>query len=190
MKPCCLLSTLCSLILKVLTFIGISLIATSTHAQIFDSYSIEAATRSESKMYKLAAQKMIGTDYSFLANNHLYPYLELSVGNIRNTRYQNIQGQSQSIVDVGITPVLRWQQNVKNGIFGEIGIGAHYLSRTYDNAGKVMGSRFQFSDHVGIGYKFSNSLEVTLKYMHYSNAGIRQPNPAINYTAVKLAYSF
>lgn len=190
MKPCCLLSTQCSTIFKVLTFIGFCLVTAISQAQMFDSYSVEVGTKSDSRMYKLAGQKMLSNSYSFLADNHLQPYIEANVAQIRNTKYQDITGQSQSLMDVGLTPVLRWQPDVKKGIFGEIGIGVHYLSRIYDNAGQVMGSRFQFGDHIGIGYKFSNSLEITLKYFHFSNAGIKDPNPAVNFAAIKIAYSF
>ncbi len=179
----------CSCNLKTLLIGVFSLGATVAQAQVFDSYSAEIGRGVQSNIYKLGAQKNI-SGFSSLADYHLYPYWELTVAQVNQRRYQDTLGQKHSLYILGITPVLRWQQEAAHGIFAEIGIGANYFTDKYDNAGKTASTRFQFGDHVGVGYKFSNSAEVTLKYLHYSNAGIKHPNPAMNFTLLKFAYGF
>lgn len=133
---------------------------------------------------------MIGKENAFLNKYNLRPYVEFSVASLRGRRYQGIAGQSKIITDFGITPVLRWQPGKDYGAYAEIGVGFNYMSDYYNNDGKIASTRYQFGDHIGLGYKFSNSLDVTVKYQHYSNAGLKKPNPAINFTSVKLAWSF
>lgn len=167
-----------------------SFITAAAQAQIFDSYSAEIGRGNNASLYKLGAQKLFAQDNAFLNKYYLRPYVELSVARLNARRYQDTAGRSKSITDVGLTPVLRWQKNVNEGIFGEIGVGLNYMSDYYNNGGKVASTRFQFGDHIGIGYKFSNSMEISLKFQHFSNAGIKQPDPAINFTTVKVAYAF
>ena len=64
------------------------------------------------------------------------------------------------------------------------------MSTRFNNDGREMGSNFQFGDHVGVGYKFENGSEVTLKFQHFSNAGYREPNPAVNFVTVSYGYYF
>lgn len=190
MKLCCLIPPRTSIMIKLLIIVSFSFMTTLSQAQIFDSYSIEAGKGVHASIYKLGAQKLIGQDNAFLNKYNLRPYVEFSIASINARRYQDMDGQSKSFTNFGITPVLRWQQNRDYGIYAEIGLGINYMSDYYNNAGKVASTRYQFGDQIGLGYKFSNSVDVSLKFQHYSNAGIKEPNPAINFTTIKLAYSF
>jgi len=175
---------------KLLVIFSLLFITNISQAQIVDSYSIEAGKGPNSAIYKLGAQKMIGQDNAFLNKYNLRPYVEFSVARLEARRYQDMEGQSKSITNFGITPVLRWQKNREDGVYAEIGLGINYMSDHYNNSGKVASTKYQFGDHIAVGYKFSNSVDVSIKYQHYSNAGIKEPNPAINFTTIKLAYSF
>ena len=50
-------------------------------------------------------------------------------------------------------------------------------------------TRFQFGDHLGIGYRFER-YDVAVRFQHLSNGGMRNPNPGINFLLLRLQYHF
>ena len=56
----------------------------------------------------------------------------------------------------------------------EAGIGVAAFANT-ELEGNDLGSSFQFEDRIGFGVRFAGQ-EVGLRAIHYSNAGIEQPN--------------
>ena len=42
-----------------------------------------------------------------------------------------------------------------------------------------LGSSFQFEDRIGAGLRFAGGHEVGIRAIHYSNAGIKQPNDGV-----------
>jgi lipid A 3-O-deacylase len=187
MKLCCTLPTRFFISIKFFTLLVFSCVTTLVNAEVFDSYFLEVGRGVHAKMYKLGAKKEFAKENAFLVRNNLRTYMEFSVAKLLGSRYENIEGRTQSLTNVGITPVLRWQ---KNGFFGEIGVGLNYMSDRYNNGGKTAGTKFQFGDLIGIGYQFNEALDITLRLQHFSNAGIAQPNPAINFSSIQLSYAF
>lgn len=57
-----------------------------------------------------------------------------------------------------------------------IGIAAFSKTRVGDQR---MGSSFNFEDRIGLGLKLPSEQKVGIHAIHYSNAGIRQPNDGI-----------
>ena len=57
-----------------------------------------------------------------------------------------------------------------------IGIAAFSKTRVGDQR---MGSSFNFEDRIGLGLKLPSEQKVGIRAIHYSNAGIRQPNDGI-----------
>lgn len=155
-----------------------------------DSVSVEAGEGNMSSIYKLAVQNSMGENIPFLNKYDLTAYYEFSVAQIKERKYQNIAGQSHSLIDFGFTPFVRWQNSSKYGVYAEVGIGLNYMTDKYDNNDLVASTQFQFGDHIGAGYTFANNLDVLLKFQHYSNADIRKPNPAVNFVMLKLTYPF
>jgi opacity protein-like surface antigen len=100
-------------------------------------------------------------------------------------------GQNGSITEVGLTPVFRVQRNDLHGPYVEAGIGYHYLTRTRIG-GRRLSTRFQFGDHLGVGYRFGarRSWDVSFRYQHLSNADIKRPNSGINFHQIRLQYHF
>jgi len=49
--------------------------------------------------------------------------------------------------------------------------------------------RFQFWRPLGIGYRFER-YRPRVSFQHLSNAGIRNPNPGINFLLLRLQYHF
>jgi lipid A 3-O-deacylase len=93
-------------------------------------------------------------------------------------------------VDIGFTPVFRYENKSKLGLYAEIGIGAHLLSHTYNNNDDGLSTAYQFGDHIGVGYVFNKNWEVALKMQHFSNGGIKKPNSGVDYGVLKVAYRF
>lgn len=60
----------------------------------------------------------------------------------------------------------------------EAGIGVALFSGTRVE-GKELGSSFQFEDRIGAGLRFGQGHDVGIRAIHYSNAGIKDPNDGI-----------
>ena len=48
-------------------------------------------------------------------------------------------------------------------------------------------TRFQFGDHLGVGVR-RGQYDIGLRLQHLSNAGLRNPNPGVNFLQLHLAY--
>ncbi|ESQ96998.1 hypothetical protein F753_22795 [Stutzerimonas chloritidismutans AW-1] len=62
--------------------------------------------------------------------------------------------------------------------FFEAGIGVAFFSKT-DVGEQQLGSSFNFEDRIGAGLKLPHEQKVGIRAIHYSNAGIKQPNDGI-----------
>lgn len=73
----------------------------------------------------------------------------------------------------------------------EFGIGVSLVDDTRF-AGKDIGSHYQFEDRVGLRMEFgeSNENSIALRYMHYSNGGLNDKNPGMDFLNVAYAYNF
>jgi len=93
---------------------------------------------------------------------------------------------------VGVTPVVRFYGGETEGLFFEAGIGANVIAPKYHSKHREQGSTFNFGDHVGLGWRSSGpaAWEATLRFEHFSNAGIREPNPGKNWTELRLGAAF
>lgn len=89
-------------------------------------------------------------------------------------------GDRDRFTQVGLVPMFRWRfDEGRSPVFVEAGIGASYLVDGYRTRDKTFGSRWNFSDHLGVGVNFGaqrrHELGIYLK--HVSNAGLADPNP-------------
>ena len=66
-------------------------------------------------------------------------------------------------------------ESVQPYIEAGIGVAAFTSTELEDND---LGSSFQFEDRIGAGLRFSGQ-EIGIRALHYSNAGIKQPNDGI-----------
>ena len=122
-------------------------------------------------------------------NWHLGGYWDLGLGYWK--RDDVLPGQNDSITEIGLTPVFRIQQNDLTGLYGEIAIGAHFLSAT-SLGDKRFSTSFQFGDHLGVGYRFGakGAFDLSYRYQHLSNGSIKKPNNGINFNQLRLQYHF
>jgi lipid A 3-O-deacylase len=73
--------------------------------------------------------------------------------------------------------------------FIEAGIGASFFSAT--SAGdQKLGSSFNFEDRLGAGIKIGDTQRIGIRVIHYSNAGLAQPNDGIESYSVFYAHQF
>jgi hypothetical protein len=119
-------------------------------------------------------------------------------------RYGHISGQwqgevarwhsdSQNSTQVGVTPAVRWRPNGwDNGWFVEGGIGLNVIFPKYDTRKKAFSTTFNFGDHVAIGKRFGadQQHEWSLRFQHFSNARIKNPNPGENFLQFRYTQRF
>jgi lipid A 3-O-deacylase len=94
---------------------------------------------------------------------------------------------------IGAKPVVRYRfDGGRSGWFSELGIGASVADERYQTDHERFGTRFNFASHLGVGYSFGEQRrhEVALRYEHYSNGGIKKPNPGENFAQLRYAYRF
>jgi lipid A 3-O-deacylase len=166
--------------------------AFAADGQLVDGVYGEAATASKIRMARAGVTKDWNPNWSWFdsGNTHLTGYWDASVGYWQGSQHMNVPGEKQRIVDIGFTPVFRFENKSKLGLYAELGIGAHVMSETYNNNDDRLSTAFQFGDHIGIGYVFNKNWEVAVKMQHFSNASIKKPNSGVDYGVVKLAYRF
>jgi hypothetical protein len=124
-------------------------------------------------------------EYSFVTATG---YFEADVGRW-STNDHGVRS-SAWVTQVGLTPVLRLQASgAISDWFAEIGVGANYIVPLYRTSNKRFSTEFNFGDHFGIGHLFGEHREheLTVRVQHFSNAGIKHPNPGKNF--LQLRYS-
>lgn len=160
--------------------------------QLVDGVYGEFSAGSKIKMGHIGVTKDWPSNWSWFESNgrHLTGYWDATLGYWEGRQANNVPGAKQHIVDLGFTPVLRYENTSKQGFYAELGIGAHLLSHTYNNNDDRLSTAFQFGDHIGVGYVFDKNWEIGLKYQHYSNGGIKKPNSGVDVGVLRVAYKF
>nr|WP_246295082.1 acyloxyacyl hydrolase [Schlegelella koreensis] len=92
----------------------------------------------------------------------------------------------------GITPTLRLWFGDSAGAFVEGGIGANLIGPRYRKRDDRFSTVFNFGDHLGVGWRSAapEAWEVSLRYEHYSNGSIKQPNPGENFVQLRVGRAF
>ena len=69
---------------------------------------------------------------------------------------------------------------------------ANAIAPRYRNGSREFSTNFNFGDHVGVGRRFGDhgEHELSLRVQHFSNAGIKDPNPGQNFLQVRYAHWF
>lgn len=154
-----------------------------------DSASLEVGTGNKTTVTRAALQWDWQSKWWQSNGTHIGGYWDLSAANWHSTRYNGIDS-TQNLIDIGITPVFRFQRDSKTGPYLEGGIGLHVTNKLYNSNGKNFSTAFQFGDHISVGYVFDNGLDLGLRIQHLSNGDIKQPNSGVNYMLIRAAYRF
>lgn len=94
---------------------------------------------------------------------------------------------------LGVVPTFRYRPaDGASPWFAEVGIGATLMTTVYETERKRFSTSFNFADHIGVGRNFgaAGEHEVSLRLEHFSNAGIKHPNPGENFAEVRYTYRF
>lgn len=122
---------------------------------------------------------------------HVGGYWEAS---IRQWENSSVLKTNSGLTDIGFTPVFRLQQNKLSNVapYLEGAIGIHLLSKSSVSSQRDFGSSFQFGDHVGAGIRFGQkgAYDLSYRYQHLSNGGLKAPNQGINFNQIRFAYHF
>jgi hypothetical protein len=158
--------------------------------KLIDSVSVDVGAGENVQMIRLNATKDWDARWFQSNGTHLSGYWEASTGVWRENRYMNREGDEHKLWDIGFTPVFRFENDNKKGIYYEGGIGVHMLSKLYNNSDNRLSTHFQFGDHIAMGYVFDNKWEAAVKLQHFSNGGYKKPNSGVNFLELKVAYHF
>ncbi len=101
------------------------------------------------------------------------------------------RGDDDDVVAASFSPVLVYE--FKHGAktfkpYVELGLGAALLSDTRIDR-RNLSSNSVFESRLGVGMR-SDRLDVNLRFMHYSNAGLSEPNDGLSMLMVSLGYAF
>ncbi|MGN6319796.1 acyloxyacyl hydrolase [Trinickia sp.] len=122
-----------------------------------------------------------GWHFSLIGEAHL-AYWHANEGAFHNDVYE-----------LGVTPMVRFIKDT-GAIrpYIEAGAGVRVLSHPTITDTYTLSTAFQFSETVGIGAQFGahQQYQAGARFQHVSNAGIKEPNPGINFTQLYLQYNF
>lgn len=165
------------------------LFCSSVAVQAIDGVAVEIGNGSAIDMARIAVQSNWQKQWLRSGDWHVGGYWDFALG--QWDRGTARPGQNADITEFGITPVFRLQRNDRRGLYGEAGIGFHYLSHT-SIGDKRFSTQFQFGDHLAVGYRFGTrgAYDIAYRYQHLSNAGIKRPNNGVDFHQIRLQYHF
>lgn len=94
---------------------------------------------------------------------------------------------------VGVVPLLRYRfDQGRSPWFAEGGIGLTYMDRLYRAGDKQFSTRYNFADVLGAGRNFGagQRQELSLRLTHFSNGGLKHPNPGLNLVRLRYGVMF
>ncbi len=173
-----------SKLVRVLT-LSLILAPTSLMADKTDwSYSVDYI-RGEGDVEGIKLAVQYHTDYLKKFSEYAELYVESS---INFWEYGRTNERDTNFV-LAMSPVILHPigEVASRNIYVEFGIGISLLSDT-QFAGKDVGSHYQFEDRLGLVMKLGKKQRdrLALRYFHYSNAGLSDPNPGLDF--ISLSY--
>jgi hypothetical protein len=158
-------------------FAGAVFLLSAISAHAVDSVSAELGAGSRKvTLWRVGAQW--DQHPAWLAGSHWNLYWDASLGSWHS--------DTGTVHDFGLTPVFR-HAIARRGAYFDAGIGFHVLSDSHVSSDLGFSTRFQFGDHLGIGYRLG-SYDLSVRFQHLSNGGMRNPNPGINFLQLRLLY--
>lgn len=93
----------------------------------------------------------------------------------------------------GVVPLLRLRfSEGRSPWFIEGGIGITYMDRVYRTSDSQFSTQYNFSDVLGAGRNFGAGQrhEVSVRLTHFSNGGLKEPNPGMNLVRLRYGVMF
>jgi lipid A 3-O-deacylase len=126
-----------------------------------------------------------------LGNAFLSGGWDLAAGGWRNLGDDG-EGR-RTVSQLSLTPVLRWGGAPgATGLFVEGGIGLSAVAPLYRHRDHRFSTVFNFADHLALGVAFGDRgrHELALRMQHFSNAGLREPNPGEDFVQLRYLLRF
>nr|WP_321398510.1 acyloxyacyl hydrolase [uncultured Desulfobacter sp.] len=134
-------------------------------------------------IYRAGLLKQWGVTWFDSNAGHVDGYFELS--------YNRWEHGGDEVNAVALSPVFQYVFHVKSDFwypYIEGGIGVAYLD-DYTINNRDLSSNLVFEDRIGAGVRIKN-LDLSFRYMHYSNAGFEEPNDGIDILIGTLSWYF
>lgn len=112
---------------------------------------------------------------------------------VNGWRTPRVGGGHHGLAQVGAVPLVRWRADGgRSPWFVEGGIGLSWLDGELHTPERTFRMRLNFSDNLGAGFLFGvdGEHEVSLRWQHTSNGGMRKPNPGQDLLLVRYAHRF
>ncbi|CAN5878373.1 hypothetical protein BH11PSE13_BH11PSE13_13940 [soil metagenome] len=129
------------------------------------------------------------TPITSLRTASMSTYLDVFVTNWHVTPV--VPDGHRNYLQIGVIPILRYRfADGTSPWFVEGGIGATLMNHLYRTPEHQFGTAFQFTEALGLGRSFGDrgQHEISLRVQHFSNAGIKEPNPGENFYKIRYAY--
>lgn len=110
------------------------------------------------------------------------------LGEVAATYWDARRGDPDSLWQAAFTPTLRWWPSSKP-YYLEAGFGPTVVSRTRF-ADRTLSTALQFGSYAGAGVVFNTRHQLGVRFAHYSNARIKQPNRGLNIVQLEYAVRF
>lgn len=151
-----------------------------------DTYgmSVSAGKSHDIEVYRLGIQKPF--------NSSVYDFDSFSIHGFHEVGFGHWDGERDNVEIISYSPVFKIVLNsfTSNECqpYIDFGIGAALASDTRIDD-RNLSSAFLFEDRISFGITKDN-LDLFVRYMHYSNAGLQSPNDGIDIVLAGVNYSF
>ncbi len=108
-------------------------------------------------------------------------------------RARGLAGAREGYTQIGLLPLLRYRlAEGRSPWFIEGGIGLSLTDRLFSTPARSMSSRWNFTDNLALGRHFGDrgQHELSLRWQHTSNAGLKKPNPGLDLVMVRYSARF
>ncbi len=158
-----------------------TLLKANSFTNLYDAlfFSI-GKSKDDINIYRIGFRK----DFSIFAKNSIIKIGGYWEGNLNYWTKGNSKNYG-----IALSPVFALYLNIKEfEPYIESGIGISLYTKTHI-ASRDISSHFLFEDRVGAGVRYKN-IDLSFRYMHYSNAGLVKPNQGIDIFIASISYKF
>lgn len=166
-------------------FASACLIAVSVHAEgdtFLDSFSLGVGeSRNQCDIYRLGLRKDSSSRWLSNDTGWLSMYYEASLNDWNKG--------AESVYGAACSPVFVYYFGAKESVvnpYVEAGIGVACISET-ELGGRHFSTAFQFEDRIGAGVRMKRA-DFSIRYMHYSNGSLVEPNDGIDIFIITASY--
>jgi hypothetical protein len=104
-----------------------------------------------------------------------------------------VDGEDRAwVTQFSLIPNLRLSSAYGDGWYAQVGSGPSLLLPLYYSNERRFSTKFNFQSHLAVGYVagIGGEHDFGVRIEHFSNAGIREPNPGVNLVSLRYTYRF